>query len=270
MSDNEKISNQNYRIKWIPVRNLAVVWTDAQRKMHEPRVREIIAGFDPNRFDPIRVTLPDGNGIYHVCDGQKRVKAVGTMWGPDEMVPSLVDTEESCPARAAEIFLDSNSKSSRQDVSAIDFFLVSVVAERKVEVAINKIVQHCGYHVDGSHKQDTIAAVEALRFVYRKSPKVLDQTLRVLRDTWGGEYAAVRAPLIKGYGSLICEFSKQIDHARLRDAVKKSGSPGKLLNEAKSWKENFHTNMTEAVMQLLCRIYNHGLGENKKLRRKGD
>lgn len=263
------MNQKNYDVKWIAVRYLAVVWPEAQRKKNEQRAKRIADNFDPDKFDILRVTLPNGNGIYHVADGQKRARAIEMMWGPDQLVPCKVIDSEG-PAAAAELFLEVNSKANRQDVNALDTFLVAITALRHDEVNIDRIVHHNGYHVDGSHSQNTIAAVEALRYVYHKGPKTLDRTLYTLRETWGGDAAGVTSALIKGYGTFICEFSQDINWDRLRDCVKKSktNTPGKMLIEAQGLRDFLHVNLTNAVSQLLLKLYNTGLPAGRKLKRQ--
>jgi hypothetical protein len=263
----KRFSQKELKLQWIPVRNLAVVWTEAQRPYKEGWAKEIAEGFDPEKFDPVKTMLPNGNGIHHICEGQHRVGAMRILWGHDELVPCLV-AQEADPARAAEIFLDTNT--NRDHVSKIAKFKVSVVAQRKEETSIDRIVRHCGYRVEGSHSQDTIAAVDALKFVYNKGARTLDQTLRIIRDTWGGDAAAVSSALLKGYGAFICEFSEGINQDRLREVIAKKYTPGKLVIDAKATKELLKCTSTAAVVHLLLRTYNKGLPTNKHLKHKGD
>ena len=206
MADQKKGFNEKEtRLEFIYIRNLAVVWEEAQRPYNEKWAKEIAENFDPEKFDPVRVMLPNGNGIYHICEGQHRVGGARIYLGDDQKVPCLI-AATSDPARAAEIFLGNSA--DRHNISRISKFKVSVIAQRTEELAINRIVKHCGYRVDGSHSQDCIAAVDALKFVYRKGAKTLDRTLHTLRQTWGGDPAGVSSPLIKGYGAFVCEFSE--------------------------------------------------------------
>ena len=141
-------------------------------------------------------------------------------------------------------------------------------AGRQDEVAINRIVQHNGYRIESTHAQDTIGAVDALRFAYTKGPTTLDTTLHTLRDTWGGDPAAVASALLKGYSTFICEFAAEIDFARLRACiVKKYTSPGNFANEAKGIKETLRIPTTAAVVHLLLTNYNRQ--SKKPLKRKG-
>lgn len=261
----DKISEKNYKLEWIPLRNLAVVWPEAQRPFKEWWAREIAEAFDIDKFDPVKVTLPNGNGIYHICEGQHRKAAVEMWGGPDQSIPCLV-AQEADPARAAEIFLGSNT--SRNHVDKINKFKVAVTANRNIEVAINRIVRHNGYRVEASHAQDTIAAVDALKFAYGKGPKTLDRALHTLRETWGGDATAASSPLIKGYASFICEYAAELDFDRLRMCVAKKFTPGQLMINARSVKQTLGVTVTAAVVHILLTTYNRG--HRRPLKRKGE
>jgi len=257
---------KDYKLQWIPVRNLAVVWPDAQRPYYEYWAKDIAEAFDPDMFDPVKVTLPNGNGIYHICEGQHRTRAVEILYGPNEQVPCLV-AQESNPARAAKIFLDTNTR--RKHVTKVAKFKVAVTAGEKTEVAIDRIVRHNGYRVEGTHATDTIAAVEGLKFGYTKGAKTLDRTLRILRDTWSGDPTAVASPILKGYCAFICEFSAQLDFERLRDVIAKKYTPGKLLIDAKNVKDALKIRAADAVVHLLLQTYNRN-SRARPLKHKGE
>lgn len=267
METRKKFNQKETKLAWIAVRNLAVIWDDAQRKYRPAWAKEIAENFDPEKFYPVKVMQPNCNGICHICEGQHRVGAVRTLWGDDELVPCLMALT-SDRARAAEIFLGDSA--DRHNVDKISKFRISVTAERPEAVAINKIVRHCGYRVDGSHAQDCIAAVDALGYVYRKGAKTLDRTLHVLRQTWGGDAAGVSASMIRSYGAFVCEFYERIDQKRLCDVVQKAWhSPARFIDNVKAHKDTARLNtLTEAAEQLLLRAYNRGLRDDKKLRRK--
>jgi hypothetical protein len=149
-------------------------------------------------------------------------------------------------------------------------FKVAVTAKRPDEININRIVQHNGYRVEATHAQDTIAAVDALKFAYNnKGKKTLDQTLHMLRQTWGGDPAAVTAPIVKGYASFICEFAADLNFEHLRKSViKRFTSPNGLMVAAKSLKDTMKISMMTAIWTLLLQTYNRG--QRQKLKRKGE
>src|SRR5262245_65889316 len=95
--------DEQTKIEWIPVKQLSVIWVQAQRPYRSNRAQKIADNFDPDKFDPIRVTLPNGNGEYHIVDGQHRKSGVEICFGSDQRAPCIVlDAED--PAEAARLF----------------------------------------------------------------------------------------------------------------------------------------------------------------------
>jgi hypothetical protein len=242
---------------YIAIKNLSVVWAQAQRPYKESRAREIADNFDPDLFDPLKVTKPNGAGIYHICDGQTRKGAIEMLWGSEQQVPCYV-AEEGDPARAAEIFLKTNT--GRRPPTTIDNFKVSVTALRKNEVAIDKIVKHHNYRVDGGGAQDTIPAVAALRHIFVScSPQILDQTLGLLREIWPNDRNAVAGPMLRGFGVFLNEFGTKLGKTRFVEVTKKKWTPGSLLRDAKAHREVHSGSTTDSVVQLLTLNYNRHL-----------
>jgi hypothetical protein len=262
----EHLDQSSYRLEWIACKNLSVVWIQAQRPYKESRAREIADNFDPDLFDPLKVTKPNGVGIYHVCDGQTRKGAVEMMYGPEECVPCLV-APEGDPVRAAEIFLKTNT--GRRPPTIIDNFKVSVTAQRPVECGIDRIVRHHHYRVESSNAQDAISAVGALRFVYTVcGPQMLDHTLRTIHDVWDSDHNAVVAPLLRGFGVFLNEFHTHIKYPRFVETTKKKYSPGSLLRDAKAARELHGGGVTDIIVQLLTTNYNRNLRDGHPLKRK--
>lgn len=264
MTDKPHIDPRGYKLEWIACKFLSVVWVQAQRKLHEGRAQEIAANFDPELLNPVRVTLPNGDGIYHICDGQHGKRAVEILWGPEEKVPCLV-APEGDPVRAAKLFLKMNT--GRRPPDSIDKFKVSVTAQEKLQVAINRIVMRNTLKVDHPGAFDTIGAVAALEFVYTNcSAQVLDLTLNTCRLTWAGDRNAFTGPILKGVGVFLNEFASHIDHQRLRETTAKRWSPGSLLRDAKTAKDINGGSVHDAIVELLMSNYNRGLrGESGKV-----
>jgi Family of unknown function (DUF6551) len=251
---------------WISCENLSVVWAQAQRPYKESRAREIADNFDPDLFDPLKVTKPNGDGIYHICDGQTRKGAVEMLWGPKQKIPCYV-SQEGDPARAAEIFLKTNT--SRRSPSSIDNFKVSVTAQRKNEVAVDRIVRHHGYKVDASSAHNSISGVGALLFVYIVcGPSVLNHTLSTLREIWNDDRNAVVGPMLRGMGVFLNEFAAHLNHQRLVEVTKKKWTPGNLLRDAKAHREVHGGTTNDSIVELLTLHYNRNLRGSAPLKRK--
>ena len=253
---------------WIAIRQLSVIWVQAQRPYRESRAVKIKENFDPNRFDPIRVTLPNGKDEYHIIDGQHRKAAVEMLWGSDEKVPCIVLPAED-PAQAAKIFIGINSL--RYGVDPIAKFRVQVTAKEEVEMAVNRIVEHNGYKVGSGTSVDnrnarTISAVGALIQVYTvHGPKVLDDALQILSATWKDDPWATSSIIIKGIGQILGEFGNKVDWGRLKSTAAKKWTPGSLLTATKDSHHTFGGSMTDACVRVVLANYNRGLADNKRL-----
>lgn len=247
-----------YEVVWIACKNLSVIWSESQRPFKPSRAKEIADNFDPDLLDPLKVTKPNGAGIYHICDGQTRKAAIEMKWGSEEKVPCHVSTEGD-PVRAAQIFLRTNT--SRRPPTAVDNFKVSVTARQPNEVAVDRIVRHHHFRVDSHGVPNAISAVGALLHVFTVcSPKVLDKTLQALRDIWADDHNAVVGPILRGFGAFLNEFGDKIDYPKFIETTKKTWTPGTLLRDMKVEREVRRMKSDHAVVQLLVKHYNKTRG----------
>ena len=247
---------------WIPVKNLSVLWAQSQRDLNEKWVDKIIDEFDPDMFDDLVVTLPNGKGVYHIVDGQHRRAVIQKLFGDDESVPCrIIDAKD--PARAAAVFDQINT--SRRQPSSVERFLVRVTAGHPAEVAINKIVTGLGYKIAPYTSDHTIRGVRALMRLYNNyGGEVIKDTLMTIKATWVDDVHALDAAIVEGYGILIGEHHKNITWQRLREQVSRKLSPGKLLGKAKYHKEMAgEPSVAKAVAHVLKQTYNQGLRKGK-------
>lgn len=264
MIERDELEQAGYKIVWIPLNKLSVIWVHAQRPYNEKEAQRIADNFDPELLDPIKVTAPNADGMHHVCDGQTRVASIGKAFGTDQMAPCFVSSECN-PEHAAKLFLAANTR--RRAPRLIDNFKVSVTAKFPVEVAIDKIVRHHGYRIDAIGP-NVISAVGALKIAYGYSPQILNQTLRVLRATWDDDRNAVGGKLLRGFASLFNELGGKIDEHRLTDSIhRKKWTPGKLLAEAKTVCDmrGSSSAMIQVIGELLLANYNFGRKDKIKV-----
>lgn len=260
---------------YIPVKNLSVVWIQSQRPFSESWAKEIADNLDPDKFDPIIVTKPNGEGIYHIIEGQHRRHALemyaarlsASGKGDDEMAPCRV-VGDADPARAAEIWLGISE--GRRSVRPIHGFKVAVVARREPEVTINSIVTKAGFRIsDESSKQWTVHAVAALKLIYnRHGDLTLRKTLDVLKQLWDGDPQSVAAPLLRGFALFIHEFGLHVDVRRLKARVADRFSPWKFKEGAEARRESTLEKLDQAIAEMLLREYNTGLKDSLRLRHK--
>lgn len=257
------MTNKGFReINWIPVKDLSIVWAEAQRPLNERHAQKIADNLDPDVFGTISVTKPNGKGIYHVIDGQHRVVAVSKKWSREEKVPcQIFDAVD--PARAAQIFDSVNS--GRRKLQPIELFKVRVTGQNDLQVEVNKIVNKCGYHI-GHRNANSIQCVSSLEGVYQSyGPVVLEASLRLIRKMWGDENHAVGAVILRGIGMFLSEF-RHVDFERLAQVVSRKYTPSRLQGAVKMAKEMAGGLGPVIVRDILVATYNSSVrGEKNKL-----
>lgn len=246
-----------HQTQWIQVKNLSIVWAKAQRDFNEKRADKIASEFDPDIFDDLVVTLPNGNGIYHVVDGQHRKAAIQKLFGDDEKVPCRV-VNATEPSRAAAIFDKINT--SRKAPSSVEKFNVRVTAGYETEVAISKVIKWLGYKIEHATADGTIRAVGALINVYKSfGLEVLKDSLIAIKGTWEKDRHATDGAIIEGFAILIGAHRGHLDWKRLREQTAQKFTPGRLLGHAKSDREIHGGTLPQAVARVLIRNYDQGL-----------
>jgi hypothetical protein len=261
------MTNIKLEVEWIPVKNISVVWAGAQRPYNDNWAKQIAKEFDPDQFDPVHVTLPNGNGIYHAVDGQHRRSAVEKLWGPNERIPCIVLNAHK-PHEAARLFLEKST--NRKPLKVIERFRVRVTAQDARAVDIDRIARKYGYVIENGSSPKNLMCVAALEWAYSRfgAGKVLETTLQVLQATFGRDPHAVAGPLVRGYAAFLAEH-RHVNQERLKHTVhKRFEAPGRLLAAAKAHSEAMRVNGTEAVNQLLFGIYNKGCRKEQQLKRK--
>lgn len=250
-------------VEWIHIKDLSIVWAEAQRPLNDAHAQRIADNLDPDMFGVISVTKPNGKGIYHVIDGQHRVVGATKAYGRDQKVPCQV-FDAVDPARAAQIFDHINS--GRRALQPIELFKVRVTAGNELQVEVNKIVVKCGYFI-GHRNVNAVQCVGALESVYQSyGPVVLEATLRLIRKMWGEETTATGALIIRGIGMLLSEF-RHIDFERLAAAVSSKYTPARLLGAARTAKEMAGGVGPVIIRDILVARYNSTVrGDKNKLR----
>lgn len=268
--------NQNAKgfkeITWIPVKNISVAWQESQRPLNKRHAAQIAENFDPEMFGVLAVTKPNGQGLYHVIDGQHRRAAVEELWGPNEQVPCQVFDAED-PARAAELFDEINTR--RRHVSPVEIFRVRLAKGSEVHIAVDRIVRSAGFHIGGKGGKDnpnelSLACVDALMFVYQSyGAQVLGATLALIHGIWGNDRAATSAYLVRGIGSFVGQC-RGADLSHLRDTIAKHYTPNRLIGAAKAQRELAGGNVASMVRDLMITIYNRTAKRGQKIELKAD
>jgi hypothetical protein len=262
----QSFSEKDLQIQWIEAKALSVIWVEAQRPFNKNHAKKIADNYDFDRFDPVRVTLPNGKGIYHIVEGQHRHAATVMRFGDQQRIPCIVAPVQT-PAEAAQLFDGVNGM--RWRVDPVASYRVRLTAGEQTENAIERIIRHRGYKV-GSMREGSrnINAVGALISIFHiNGPKVLDDVLQVLSATWPADPRATTSSLLRGYGALLGEYGSKVNWQTLKENVSKKYTPGSLIAFAKTHQEGEGGSMTQAVKRVLVAIYNKTQPQDKKLRK---
>lgn len=249
-------SRQDHTTKWLPIKEISVIWQQSQRNLDERKAKAIADAFDPEVFGVVTVCQANGAGVYHCIDGQHRVAAVRMALGENQAVPCNV-ISASDPKRAAQIFNVMNG--SRSKPQAVDMFKVRVTAGEETEVAVNRTLNALGYRVAISSEDGTIRAVQTCCAVYRRfGVDVLRDAISTIKDTWGRSADAVDGHIINGFAEFLAEHGDKIDRKSLATKMARAYTPGRLIGAAKAGREMFKGRMGETISRLIMKTYDVG------------
>lgn len=251
-----KIERKPHTTQWLSIEDLSVLWAQSQRPFDEAWARKIADEFDPDYFGVISVTLPNGDGKYHIIDGQHRAYAARLALGQEQKIPcNVFDAHD--PARAAEIFDKINT--SRKSPRAIDQFKVRVTAGNPDEVAVNAIIEALGFRVNQAKQPGNIAAVGGCLWVYRRfGAQALENALVLLQMTFGKDPAAVDSAMIRGFAEFLHRFSIST-YRRVAERVSRKHNAGQFLGHARTTRQMFGGSVADGVVRMLVEIHNTGL-----------
>jgi len=230
-------------------------------RLNPVRARKIANEWNENKFMPIMVSYRDG--VYWIVDGQHRTSGKKMKFGADtlimcKVIEGLTFEEES--------FLFATQHVGEKNIPGILKFNGFVLSKNETALKIKNIVEDSGYKISkDNHKSDyTIAAIEAIQYIYDKSnPTILKEVLRLINDTWYGVSDALDGVFIKGvYSFANTYYSIGYDHKRFVKAHTNI-SPGKIKDDAGN-NHTFKDGFTKYGIQM-WNHYNNGLRQENKL-----
>lgn len=245
----------NLKITHIALRHLTVLYENAQRPYNDKWAQHIADTFDPDLLDPVTVTGPNEDGMYHIIKGQHRVSGLRKYFIGDtsQLIPCIV-LATADRTRSAEIFLQDSTNSKA--IKAVDRFNVAVTAKRPDEMAITEIVHSLGYSISHHATETSIFAVNALLSVYKKyGPITLRRTLEILISTWQADRNALQGELIRGYGLFLHTRASKIDWVRLRTCMQKI-TPSILIARGKAKAHELAKPLAYGIENQIFEAYN--------------
>lgn len=245
------------RLRWVPIEKIEYSLVAQREKINLARVDEIAAHFDVEQLG--NPTVNERDGHFYAIDGMHRVEACKLIGWGDQQLQCWTYTDLT-DEQMAERFLKLNDTLS---ISAYDKFRVGVNAGRLVECDIDRIVRAQGLRVSRTQEDGSIQAVGTLRKVYeRGGPRVLQQTLMMIRDTYGTP--GLDAVVIDGLAMLVQRYGGALDFAHVQRKLSgAAGGVNGLLNKAEKLRLSTGHLKAQCVAAAAVEIANSGSGRKK-------
>ena len=197
-------------LTWIPISRLRD-HRKFQRAIRLKRVERYRDRFDPRLFGAIAVArYPDGTLSGGPIEGMHRIEALAALYpGKEMLVPCfVVDVRDE--REEAELFEELNAERVRIDNA--DLFRSRLFREEAQAVAVVEVVRRSGWDIDpGVHHAswNTLIRGQAALRIYRVSPMMLEDTLRLAADLWPNQIETRQESTLLGVCHLISDYSKQ-------------------------------------------------------------
>lgn len=231
-----------------------------QREFRKAHGDRIAADLDLNKIGIPVINHREGN--FWVLDGQHRVYALKQN-GFDTYDLMCEVYEELTDAEMADMFL---GRGAAKAISQYDKFHVACTAGYKRETAIRRTVESNGLRIDRATGENTIGAIAACGKVYdRAGDVVLGQTLRVLKNAFGGAQAAFDGVLIEGVGLVFNRYNGQTNEKDLASRLATT-SVRNVLQRAETQRERTGNQKSQCVAATVVDIYNKGVGPRSQNR----
>jgi hypothetical protein len=226
----------------------------AQRDLVRSKVADIKANLDLDAIGDIyAVQYPiDGVPGVYVIDGQTRVMALIESGLGEWPVRTNIFTDVVDDARACQLFLRLNNKST---VRIFDKFRNAIVAGYTMEVAINTIIEHYGLRVTAGG--GGVSCIQALISAYKlDNGASLSTSLGVILKAWGkANTDGFEGPIILGLAQLLA--GNKIDISILtKKLAKRQAGPSKLIGDARAFSRIRQLPVSKCMTELLTDCYN--------------
>ena len=197
----------NVKFELIPIKNL-VSNQQYQRSLSTAHVEKTAENFDLYQINPVKVSRR--NGQNYVFNGQHTIETVARVSGSrDTPVWCMVYDDLEYQAEA-DIF--ANQMRYTKQLTPYEIFNANIEAGNELQLTIKKMVESYGLKLYSTVKQNTICAISALEFIFKKYGfHTLDKTLYLIVATWEGEPFSLSANIIKGAAKLIYTYGDSLN-----------------------------------------------------------
>lgn len=246
----------------IPAAQLIVDHT-YQRAVNRKRVHELIGAWDENAFGVLYVSrrIYGTDERFYLIDGQHRQEAVLAMGLNDAILPSFVVSGLTIEEEA-DIYWRQNKV--RLQPGSADTFKARLRAGEPVAVGLDRSAKDYGVEImyyPAHLSPSQCFAIAALESVYKSGN--LDWVLKVIRDGWPNQNAALKQDRILGTNRLYDVwrgwFASPADGATRTNfliEVMQEHGPDEVVQKAMEFRLTLHSRPATAFARALHFFYN--------------
>lgn len=254
-------NNHNFEYRQLNSKNLTVLTDKYQRKLDPIRVKKIVAHFNTDLVNPIKVSFRDNR--YNVFDGQHTLAALKLRNNNNDL---MVDckvyyglTEQDEAYLFAQQFGLSKSVETISKLKALhtagDIDIIEMV----------ELTTKTGLVVDfvkGNAKNRIICVSKLFKIFKSTSPSDFIEILSLIKETWGGMYESLYSEILGGVYCFHSQYKGKYEKVRF---VKKVGeiSPLAIIREGKAYNDGGDLRFAAQFFN----IYNKGLRPFNKLQK---
>lgn len=189
-----------------------------QRVLRAKRVAELVRSWQPHRAQTCLLNLREDGNLY-VVDGQHRITAMQHLEIRSVLCQIICVPVIEEPAQ----FIKFNHKNN-SPVGTAERFHAALIGQEPWAVAIDAIVQECGFSVHLPKSRGVIQAVDALERIYAHHtetprPERLRNVLSIVQRGWCSEYGlneqdqrrCLRSDVLLGLGLLYRSYGLKFD-----------------------------------------------------------
>ena len=216
LQQEECIPNVNFQL--IPIKNL-VSNQEYQRPLSESHIMKTVKEFDVRQINPVKVSRR--NGINYVFDGQHTIEIVAAKSGSRDTPVWCMIYDELDYKEEAHIFAE--QQKNKKNLAPFEVFNAHVEAGEEKYLLIKELVNSYDLEISGDNgKANSIVAVSAIENVYDEyGYHILDQTIRMILQTWEGESGSFSGSMIKAFAKMIVTYGDEMEEEAFKKNVGK-------------------------------------------------
>lgn len=268
--DDDKIGHAGMDFAWVPVNEIKAD-DKYQRLLSPSRVNEIAENLNPFAFGMVYLSQR-GDGSLYALDGQHRVAAIETKYGPGatKQVPAMVLRSLS-PQDEARFYYIMNRH--RLQPTAHDAFKARLAFDDEAATNVKRALDDRGIVVSTGMTRSVlrfneVQAIAEIENLYRTG--YLHEVLDVIGEAWRGRDGAHRAVYLKGIRTFLETFWDEFyadttpqrvrrnRRERLIDALAALGPAG-LDDRAKFYADTISARAPIGMARGIHRRFNQGL-----------